>query len=172
MIPPAPMTGTSPATHWLNRLREFCISIRPLSGVGYRLQEHTFGTGFDFDRSPGGGGLGNPISWYQFVTMNLDDMDCHIWDDVAGKAGTTIIKVIKPPLLKGSLAHRLAGAVSISYSGYNSGNQSRVATNGTGPITQFITPLYASGDLIQAVTIGSKIYDINVDGRVFAGPSQ
>lgn len=171
MNPPGPMTGNSPAAFWLNRLRDFCIANRLVSGPGYRLKRNSSGVGLELDSQPGGGS-GSPLAYYKFVTMNDDDMDCHTWNDDTKVEGKTIIKVTKPPLLKGSMVHRVAGSVAIDYANWNPATQSRTATTKNGPIVQFITPLYVSGDIIVASQIGKQLVDQNIDGRVFAGPSQ
>lgn len=124
----------------------------------------------------GGGtpGSGTTLAEFKFVTMNADDMDCHTWDGTT--EGTSVVKVMKPSLLKWSQpSPRVVQGVSIAYSSYSTGNQSRVATNTGGSITQVITPQYVSGDVIIAAKItlaGSPTWvDVNNDGRTFAGPS-
>jgi hypothetical protein len=81
------------------------------------------------------------------------------------------VQVRLPPLLRFSVGSRTAyGGVAITYTGYNSGQQSRVATASGTPVTQYITPQYLVGDLVYVASVAGVLQDLNVDGRVFSGP--
>lgn len=79
-------------------------------------------------------------------------------------------KVRLPPLLRFSVVSRTAYGVTITYHAYNPTQQSRVATSGGFNITQYITPQYLPGDIIYYSPASGVLQDLNVDGRVFAGP--
>lgn len=81
------------------------------------------------------------------------------------------VQVHLPPLLRFSNSIRTVRNVTINYSAYDPSIQQRIATVGASSIVQLVTPAYVVGDLIYVASVGGVLQDLNVDGRVFAGPS-
>lgn len=90
----------------------------------------------------------------------------------APSGGGSSVYILLPPLLRFTVSSRsIPGGPTISYSSYSASAQSRVANNGiTSAVTQYITPMYIAGDSIYVSSAGGILYDMNVDGRTFAGP--
>jgi hypothetical protein len=169
MISPGPVSGIGPDASYLTRLEAFCKSLQLLPGVGYRLKRGTNGTLLEFP-AHGGGGPPSKIDIKQYTVIVHLDGDDKDYISCTPSGGGDPVKILTPPLLRFSQAHRSARGQSISYDAYSAELQSRRAVNTAGEVVQYITPSYAAGDIIYAVKIGEDITDLNIDGRVFAAP--
>ena len=170
---PNPLSGTSLFTSWLNRLLDACRANDLLDGYGYKVKRTSRGKILEIVPGVGGGTATASITPLVFVSGDLHGSPTtHLWgfgsdNDCFTCAGQ---KVHAPPLLRFSVAARTAYGASFTYDTYDAVHQSRLAHNGAYSVTQYITPQYVVGDLIYVMDDGGVLQDMNVDGRVFAGP--
>lgn len=153
--PPKPVSGMSPMAAWCNQLLRFCIANRLRSGRNYNLIRSTDGVALDLPNQPGGAGKGgSSLEQYIFVShpaagdAHQDYISCTPANDPNGSP----VWILKPDLLWFSIKTRTARKQTLTYSNWDGDAQSRLATNPVGSVTQFITPVYAPGDLIWAMS--------------------
>lgn len=122
------------------------------------------------------------IALFQVVSVGTDYLVCNPFDGASGEAGTDVVNVALPYLLRRTPFHG-STREGIAYS-YTSAT-ARTATLGSDTESQVIVPSYAAGDLIFAVrgvlrgtgavltdgnnaTTALDWVDMNFDGRAWA----
>src|SRR5678815_2608667 len=120
--PPGRLSGNSPLIPWLNALRDFAISCRPQSGLNYFTKRAPSGTIYEIQ--PGFAGL--QLSRFRFKSMGTDHLVCRTWDGT--NEGASDINIAKSPKLRFSITSETIDVLTITYSSYNTGSQTRVAT--------------------------------------------
>lgn len=115
--------------------------------------------------------------------MQGDYLVCRSWDGT--NEGTTDINIAKPAELRASVATETLRGVLMTYSAYDNSlnGQTRHATDGQNPETQYVTPPYALNCLLWAVpaatlvniTTGAPpvtkavaLLDLNISSRAWA----
>ncbi len=171
---PAPTNENTPGGHWLRKLLRACIASRLLPGNGYFVKVTPTGTILEI--RPGGGGSSKPQP-HRFKSMGADHIVCRTWDGTT--EGSTDVNIAKPPALWFSVASETLRGTPITYTAYNTTNQSRTATRASGSETQLITRAYEVNDIIWAiscktfVTVASvelTLQDNNVNARAWMAP--
>lgn len=177
---------------WCNQLLAFCISLRLRGGPNYNLIPSPQGVALDI-RAPGRGGSAPAAGEQQYIFQahgnpgNPDtsgvfpvnsDADYILCNPIGGGDQ---VKILKPHLLRFSIASRNVQGQIISYTKYDTQGQSRMASNSFASVQQIITPQYALGDEIWAVSVSwvpptggpaiKVLIENNRGGRVFAGPN-
>jgi len=170
MNPPGRLSGNSPLIPWLNALRDFAISCRPQSGLNYFTKRTPSGTVFEVQ--PGFAGL--QLSRFRFKSMGTDHLVCRTWDGT--NEGASDINIAKSPKLRFSITSETIDVLTITYSSYNTGSQTRVAT-GTISENQAIVPRFLVNDIIYAVSASTgvsvsstpvSLIDLNLDARAWS----
>ena len=170
MRAPNRLSGNSPIIPWLNSLRDFAVAIVPRPGIGHKTKYTSNGVMFEIEPS----GLGLKIARYRFKSMGTDHLVCRTWDGTTD--GASDIFIAKSPKLRFSITSETIDVLTITYSSYNIGSQTRVAT-GTISENQAIVPRFLVNDIIYAVsastgvTVSSSpvsLIDLNLDARAWS----
>lgn len=157
---PGPVTGNAPWAVFLNRLREFALSLVLRSGVNYRVRRTANGTFLDIDPQ-GGGGAG--VAEYRVKQVFGDYLSCVTWDGTT--EGTTFISIAKQFLLRESLPTprtELNIIYNLTYSaGPDASNRYRKKTRATDGIveTQLVSPAWAIDDVVYAISTPTSVLD-------------
>lgn len=146
MTDPGPVNTSGAGGSWLNRLRLLVVSCRILPGLGYRVKQITSGGTILEIISEARGGVG----LYRYKSMQGDYLICRSWDGT--NEGTVDVNIAKPDKLRASVATETLRGTVMTYSAYDNSlnGQTRHATDGTNPETQYVTPPYDSNCLIWA----------------------
>ncbi len=168
---PNPVTGTSREAAWQNRVRSAGVANRLLDGPNYRVKQLTTGKIIEWDQA---GGAGESVTLYRFKSMGLNHINCRTWDGTT--EGSSDVFIAKPFKLRFSITTETIRGTTFTYTGFDTTNQSRIATGGGNQETQFITPMYLVNDLIYAMSATTLVtfaggpvssVDLNADGRAF-----
>ncbi len=124
----------------------------------------------------GSGGAGASVSTYRFKSMNSDTLVCHSWDFAT--EGSDNILIAKPPKLRFSIASEVIDGDTVTYSAYDTGAQTRHATDGGTSEDQVIVPRYLVDDVIYVISANTDLLDgdgnpitlldLNIDARAWA----
>lgn len=115
---------------------------------------------------------GTFIGSYKIQSHQGDYVTCHSWDGTT--EGSTDVLIAKPRNLFFSIASETLRGDAITYSAYDTTDQSRTATLSTVDYFEVIDRMYYAGDIIEAATMvtgvtvsGVKLTlgDLNRDGR-------
>lgn len=171
---PGKLAGDHPLVTWLNKLRDFAAGCRVMSVHGGRFAQGANGTQIWVTSSPAGGagaaGEAAALTPCTFVSMDTDTV-------TARPIGVTTsdydFAVAKPPKLRFSITSVTIDSTGITYSGYATVGQTRVAYAGGTSENQVIVPRYVQGDILFYITCSSNgtaapKQDINVDARAWA----
>lgn len=178
MNDPGPTNTSAAGGSWLNRLRLLALSCRICPGVGYRIKQQT-DAGTVLEIIPGSPGI--TATLYRFKSMQGDYLVCRSWDGT--NEGTTDVNIAKAYKHRHSIITETLRGVAVTYSAWSLTGQTRNATDGTNPETQYMTPPFNVNDLVWAIpattlvniTAGSPpvttavaLLDLNIDGRAWA----
>lgn len=180
MIYPGEPTGSAGAAVWLRKLLRWCKSIELQPGNGYRVKKTPAGMFLDLGAS--GGASGTPVKQFKVKSHSHDVI---VANEFSGTVTSTIdVNIAKPYKLRFyEITAQTIDGTTISYDGYNTTTQARVAHIGTTVAeTQVIVPRYLVDDIIYAckpndtdvnVTVSAAAVpvlwqDVNVDGRAWA----
>lgn len=174
---PKPPTGAGSLSAWCRQLLNYLDSERLKPGRDYNLLRSTKGVTLVFRAGGGSSAPGQTIDEYSFVSHGQipigqpnADQDYIYAVPVGSPDGTAPVKILKPYLLRFSIKTRNVPGQTLTYSNWDPNAQSRTASNLKGSVTQYITPIYAPGDLLLVSKVGKDLRDLNVDNRTFAAP--
>lgn len=167
---PNRLSGTDPASIWLNRLRDYARSLELIRFPNGTVSRGVNGTKVETEGEGAGGVLVVP---YYVVEHFGDYLNCRSWDGTT--AGSTDITIAKPYELRFSLTGETLDGIAFTYGTYVVASQSRIATFSGGSETQFITPRYRVGTILFAAKAQTgvdtaNLIDLNIGARAWAAP--
>lgn len=179
MNPPNPPIHTDRDMQWHKRHVQATKANRIKPGVGYRLRRTPGGVILQIARGGGRGGL----RLYRFKSMEDDWLVCRTWDGT--NEGDKDILIAKPTKLQFSIDSETIDGTVVTYTLYDTTNQTRHASAGVAPNTteedQVIVPRYLVDDLIYVASARTLVLDadnkdlglidVNIDGRAWAATS-
>jgi len=188
MDAPGPIPNTSRAAQWLDRLRRFCLSLRILPGVGYRINRTTNGTILLLDAIGGGPGIAVAIDMVRITALFSDYVTADTFNGV--DFGPPSVSVAKPPELRHTFLSEMVDGVTITYTfplddPKNNVWQDIRMANATGyggiqPEKQVLVRRLTVGNLLYVATVNKNVgvldglgkpitrIDLNVTGRYWA----
>lgn len=172
-LPPKP-TGRSPEARFMRAVHDRLQSTRMQDVAGARVNRTSRGFSLVPHQQRRAGII---IGLYRFKSMMGDWLVCRTWDGIT--EGTTDIKIAKPPRLRFSvLTLTMIDGTVITYTDYDTDNQTRTATDDSGKTeSQVIGEPYLLNDIIYAAPARTLVrddtgktitlLDLNDDGRAW-----
>jgi hypothetical protein len=160
---PNRLSGTDPASIWLNRLRDYARSLELIRFPNGTVSRGVNGTKVETEGEGGGSRPG--ANAYKIKQVLPNFLSCTTWNEISQTEGTDFVSIAKQWLLRESIpSPRTEGGIAYAFTfvaGVDASNRFRKKTRVTdGAVeTQLVAPSWCIDDVVYAESANTGVLD-------------